>query len=182
MICRECGADNREDLAFCANCGAGLTVRQEQDPASRKKLYLLLGLGALVVLLTAILITCLLSPRAYERDAKSFVKAVLQNDMDTVEELMAPSVYAYAGSSLDWGESVNRCKVKVRSSEIMGSVPLLNYNELLVNLDSGQKMTEAYYVTVDYRAEYGGQELEDELVVVMGRIGEEWYVITLESS
>ncbi len=181
MICKECGADSREDLAFCANCGVSLTDSREETPEKNGKKYILTGLIALV-LLVGILLICLLRPKAYERDAKNFVKAVLRNDMQQVEELMAPSIYAYAGNSLDLGESAERCKVKVTASEVMGSVPLLNYNELLVSLDSERKMTEAYYVTVSYAAQYAGEELEDELVVVMGKLGGEWYVITVEPS
>lgn len=182
MICKECGADNRQGLSFCANCGMKLEQPKAQEGAQKKKLLLLLTSCGAVLLLTVILLTCLLSQKSYERDAKRFVKAVLRNDMQTVQELMAPCVYDYAGGSLDMGKSVESCKVRLGETEPMSSVPLLNYNELLVNLGSERKMTEAYYVTVKYQAESDGQESEDEFQVVMGKIGDKWYVITLESS
>lgn len=182
MICKECGADNRQGLSFCAGCGMKLEQPQVQEAARKKKLLLLSTSAGTLLLLTVILLTCLLSPKSYERDAKKFVKAVLRNDMQTVQELMVPCVYDYAGGSLDLGKSVESCRVRLGESEMMGSVPLLNYNELLVNLGSERKMTEACYVTVKYRAESDGQELENELQVVMGKIADGWYVITLEFS
>lgn len=177
MICKECGADNRESVATCANCGAEL----KKAAAERKKLSFLVAVGAVLILLSAVLITCLMSPKGYERDAKMFVKAVLKNDMQTVQELMVPAIYEYAGSSLNMGKSAKACRVRLESTEPMGSVPLLDYNELLVNLGSERKMTQAVCVSVRYRAELDGEKVEDTLTVIMGKIAEKWYVITIES-
>lgn len=181
MICKECGADNREDLSYCANCGAELKKTVLQQAAAENKLRILLVAGGLLILLSAVLITCLLSPKGYERDAKCFVKAVLKNDMQTVQELMVPAIYDYAGSSLDMGNAASSCRVRLENSAPMGSVPLLDYNELLVNLGSERKMTEAVCVSVSYRAVLDGEKTEDTLTVIMGKIAEKWYVITLES-
>ena len=181
MICKECGADNRESVDFCANCGAELKKTVLQKAAAERKTWLLWTAGGLLILLVAVLLTCLLGPRGYERDAKHFVKAVLKNDMQTVQELMVPAIYEYAGSSLDMGHSVDSCQVRLESTEPMGSVPLLDYNELLVNLGSERKMTEAVCVSVYYRAKTGEDKSEDTLTVIMGKIGEKWYVVTVES-
>lgn len=177
MICKKCGVDNRESVDFCASCGAEL----RKSAPEGKKLRLLLIAGGVLILLSAVLITCLLSPKGYERDAKNFVRAVLKNDMQTVQELMVPAIYEYAGSSLDMGSSVSSCRVRLEGTKPMGSVPLLDYNELLVNLGSERKMTEAVCVSVSYRAQLDGEKIEDSLTVIMGKVAEKWYVITLES-
>ena len=92
MICKECGGDNRDGRSHCRSCGAPLEKTMSDQALSKRKMFFLLTLGGAVLLVAVILITCLLSPTAYERDAKRFVKSVLENDMETVEQLMAPSV------------------------------------------------------------------------------------------
>ena len=83
---------------------------------------------------------------------------------------------------MDLGQSVDSYRVRLEESKVMGSVSLLEYNQLLVKLGSERKMTEAYYVTVSYRGKDEGQELDNEFKVVMGKIGDEWYVVSLELS
>lgn len=181
MICRECGAENREGLAVCANCGTSLP--EPQTPKKSRRKWLLAAGASLVVLLSAIVLTCALSTKSYERNAKRFVQAALENDMQQVEELLAPCIYAYAGDNLDMGQGVERCRVKMRSSERMGSMPLLDYNRILVSLDSEWKMTDAYYVTVSYECWQNGEKsAAQEMLVVVGLMGEKWYVITVEPS
>ena len=98
MICKECGGDNREGLSHCRSCGAALEKTMSEKALQKRKMFFLLTLGGAMLLVGVILLTCLLSPTAYERDAKKFVKAVLENEMETVQDLMVPSVYEYAGS------------------------------------------------------------------------------------
>ena len=181
MICKECGTANEQNVDYCAGCGAELKKTVLQRAAEGKKLPWLLAVGGVLILLSVILITCLLSPKSYERDAKSFVRAVLKNDMQTVQELMVPAIYEYAGSSLDLGYSIGSGRVWLENTEAMGSVPLLDYNALLVNLGSERKMTEAVYVSIGYRVKTDEKKNEGTLTVVMGKIDEKWYVVTVES-
>ncbi len=181
MICKECGAENRDGLSYCAGCGLSLSPAPEEKKKS-KKLYTLLALGAAAVFLIAIVLTCLLSPEPYEKTAKNFIAAVLENDMQQVESLMAPGIYAYAGSSLDLKSPMEEPKVSIGTSRRTDSVKLLEYNELLVSLKNDGKMTASYSVDISYSFCHEGKQTQAEVTVILGKIGENWYVVDLASS
>lgn len=193
MLCKQCGAQQREDTVYCINCGALLeeeqpllnTVRPSEneecwlpEPPAKKRKMLLPVLLAVLLLAGAALSLFLLS-KPYEALAEDFVEAIYYNDLETLQELLQPEVYEAVSSKLDIGVSADRCTAQTAQAEKLSEEDLADYNELLSILGAQTELAAAYRVTVHYSIDYYSQHSEADATVIVGRSGLSWRVITL---
>ena len=104
MKCKHCGADNREDVSFCASCGEALEKEESKEktklPKIDKKLLTFISAGA-VALLAVILLFALLLGNEAESNTEDLYDAVISYDFDSVVDLLPPALVSYAKSELD---------------------------------------------------------------------------------
>ena len=104
MKCKHCGADNREDLSFCASCGEALEKEEPKEktklPKIDKKLLTFISAGA-VALLAVILLFALLLGNEAESNTEDLYDAIISYDFDSVVDLLPPALVSYAKSELD---------------------------------------------------------------------------------
>ena len=156
---------------------SGYAQPYEAPKKKNRLLPILIAAGAVV--LVVILLILLLGGNKQEKIAEDYIEAVFMNDMDALEDLMAPALYDYLGSDLDFGYGADRCEVEAVDCEACSEEDLEGYNSLLLLFGSDEEATEAYSVTVEYTIWMDDEDASDETIVIVGKLDGEWCVISM---
>lgn len=103
MICKHCGAENRDEVSFCVSCGEALekeVVKPEaKQPKFNKKLLTWGSVGA-VVLLVVIALFALFWGNEAESTTEDLYEAVIRYDFDDVIDLLPPALITHIKGEL----------------------------------------------------------------------------------
>ncbi len=199
MKCMLCGRENPDDALYCGGCG---WPQKKQKGGGWK----IVAIGAVVIALLAAAAVILFRPAAakaadtsnersaaetvasetaasepaaaepltpYELVAKTFVETYWNNDLPTMETVVEYHYYSYLENELDTGRALD-CTAETGQSAPCDDARILDLEMALSFMGSYENVKEAYVVTVNYET----PERTDSTEVTVGRIGENWVVIS----
>ncbi len=175
MICKHCGAENRDEVSFCVSCGEALeaeeTKVEKKTPKFNKKLLTWVSVGA-VALLAVILCIALLFGNEAESTTEDLYDAVIDYDFDKVIDLLPPALITHIKGSLDLTNSELEI---VDSKELEASyVDEIDayYEETFGTARGYIQNASIVYAELSYKGE---SVSHDRISVYMVEIDGEWY-------
>ena len=87
MYCGECGTKNNKDALYCSECGKKLVQKENKQPMSKKKKFILITILIIVIALV-IGYNIINSMCSAEKVATSYVEALINNDADKLYDTL----------------------------------------------------------------------------------------------
>lgn len=173
MICKHCGAENRDEVSFCVSCGEALEKEAPKavEKLPKKQLLTWLSVGAVAVLALILCIALLFGNEA-ENTAEDLYDAVIDYDFDKVVDLLPPALITHIKGELDLPNSELEI---VDSKELAASyVDVIDayYEETFGTARGYIQKAVIVYVELTYKGE---SVSHDRISVYMIQVDGEWY-------
>lgn len=180
MNCPKCGASNPADVQFCTSCGEQMAkpVNGTKDPAKKKRLFIVLGAAAVLIVLI-IAISMAFSGNGATDAADDLCDALIDMDANAAMKLLPPAVKEYISDTL----SLDQASVKILDSEPLSADEVKDIDELYTRYFD----TEAGYVDaatlVRVEIKIPDKKLTKGLIpLVMIKVDGKWYLDILRTS
>lgn len=180
MNCPKCGASNPSDVQFCTSCGEQMAkpVNGSKDPAKKKRLFIVLGAAAVLIVLI-IAISMAFSGNGATDAADDLCDAIIAMDANAAMKLLPPAVKEYISDTL----SLDQASVKILDSEALSADEVKDIDELYTRYFD----TEAGYVDAATRVRVEiripDKKLTKNLIpLVMIKVDGKWYLDMLRTS
>ncbi len=103
MICKHCGAENKDEVSFCISCGEALEKEEAKSerklPKFNKKILTWASIGAAALVVLILLATLFFGNEA-ESTTEDLYDAVIEYDFDGVIDLLPPAMISYIKDEL----------------------------------------------------------------------------------
>ncbi len=180
MNCPRCGASNPSDVQFCTSCGEQMArpVNGAKDPAKKKRLFMILGAAAVLVVLI-IAISMAFSGNGAENAADDLCDAIIEMDANAALKLLPPAVTDYISDTL----SLDQASVRIRDSRALDADDVKDIDELYTRyFDTAEGyVEEAAIVLVEVNIP-DKKLTRDPIPLVMIRVEGKWYLDILKTS
>ena len=178
MICKNCGTDHQDEVAFCTSCGEAMETEavKEEKISLRQKLFTkknmaIVSAVAALALILILVFTLLLNNRA-EKAVNELYEAVLNYDYHGVVGFLPPAVV----DSLKERLALDRSELEIIDSKDLTPVYIAEIDEAYQQKFATPKgyIEDAAIVYVE--AKWKDESLtRDRISVYMVQIGGEWY-------
>lgn len=180
MNCPKCGAPNPRDVQFCTSCGERIAkpVNGSRDPAKKKRLIIIFGAAAgLLILIVALAMA--FSGTGAENAAYDLCDAIIEQDANTALNALPPAVVNYISDTLN----LEQADVMIRRSQELDADDVKDIDELYsMYFDTEDGYVEAaaiVYVDIDIPER---KLTRDAIPLVMIRVEGKWYIDLLTTS
>jgi len=180
MNCPRCGAPNPSNVQFCTSCGEQIAkpVNGAKDPARKKRLFILLGAAAaLIVLIVAIAMA--FSGNGAENAADDLCDAIIEMDANAALKALPPAVTNYISDTLN----LTQADVRIVRSQELDADDVKDIDELYsMYFDTEDGYVEAaaiVYVDVNIPDR---KLTRDAIPLVMIQVEGKWYLDILTTS
>lgn len=194
QFCNKCGERLPERVAFCSKCGNQVDTPNVQSVLSEAKadnntgnnkgiIKVIVAIVAVVALILVVKQIIGGSNNSPEAPVKSFMKGLMNGDMDKVFQSFPDEMLSELSSSAkkelksqmkEFESYFKEIKYKVTDSKELGVDDL---EELQYEFEDYFKVKKAYNVEVEITAEMLDQEYTDTLDFTVVKIGTKYYVV-----